>query len=145
MAESTAIGARRYTSAKCAVAHSTTVTVTRLRSAGGRSATQSPTCRSIHFAVCVLSGTGAAVAVTVAQAPSSEIAITPHTVCTHRITISVGLVEVRWHGVGQRRVRLFRRHRQEPTQAARGQPPVGRPLHVEPTEELFDHRQRVEV
>src|SRR5262245_36802038 len=53
---STAIGARRYTSAKCAVAQSTTVTVTRLRSIGGRSATHSPTCRSIHFTVCELVG-----------------------------------------------------------------------------------------
>ena len=51
MAVSTAIGARKYTSAKCAVPQSTTVTVTRLRSAGGRSATHSPTCRSIHFSV----------------------------------------------------------------------------------------------
>ena len=51
MAVSTAIGARKYTSAKCAVPQSTTVTVTRLRSVGGRSATHSPTCRSIHFSV----------------------------------------------------------------------------------------------
>src|SRR6202000_884149 len=74
MALSTAIGARRYTSAKCAVAQSTTVTVTRLRSAGGRSATHSPTCRSIHFSFRDSGGVAAALAVV----GSIGIAARPH-------------------------------------------------------------------
>src|SRR5690242_833794 len=43
---------RRYTSAACGIAQSTTDTMTTPGSTGGGSARQSPTCRSIHFLTC---------------------------------------------------------------------------------------------
>ena len=48
-AASTGMSARRYASAKCGVAQSTTVTVTSAGSGDGGAARQSPALRSIHF------------------------------------------------------------------------------------------------
>src|SRR6201999_4393511 len=97
---STASGARRYPSAKCAVPQSTAVTVTRLRSAGGRSVTHSPTCRSIHFSVRepAVAGEARAVAFTavvgvatllLSQAPRDAAAHRPHNARMHRTRIAV--------------------------------------------------------
>ena len=50
----TGIGARRYASARCGWAQSTTLTITTAGSAGGGSARQSPAFRSTHFTVAGL-------------------------------------------------------------------------------------------
>jgi len=60
-AASTGMSARRYASAKCGVAQSTTVTVTSAGSSDGGAARQSPALRSIHFSVrAAVVGTGVA-------------------------------------------------------------------------------------
>ena len=71
-----------------------TVTVTRLRSAGGRSATQSPTCRSIHFTVREPGGGGAATAGAVAQVASNDTAARPQSTWRLRTRIAAVYAEV---------------------------------------------------
>src|SRR5262249_28172647 len=68
MAAFTPTAARKYTSARCAVAQSTTATVTTLGSVGGRSTRQSPTSRATHFSVRGPCVSGAAIAVVVLTA-----------------------------------------------------------------------------
>src|SRR6478609_600751 len=72
MAVFTATGSRTYTSAMCGVVQSTTVTMTRLKSPGGRLARQSPTCSSTQFLVRALCGGGAGAVVAVAVAACAD-------------------------------------------------------------------------
>jgi hypothetical protein len=67
---STFNGARRYTSASCGVAQSTTVVVTAPASIAGISVKQSPTCKSNQFFGC---GMGEVARTTVVVAAAEDV------------------------------------------------------------------------